>query len=279
MSRSFDRRPARREAGPRGLKMHETNTGAATRSGLVDGLKKEAGPFVFHLATMSGFLWAMIGLARRDWNRYVYLLREDGAFESLTSCFFLLSSAMCCWSALGWRRRGRTKLGVAFWLGAAFFFFLGMEEISWGQRVFKIQTPAALSAVNEQNELNLHNISGLHGTNEVRALLVVSAYGVVSGLLLLLANRRAGATPRRAAAVEALRMFTVPLRYTPYFLQMFVYILLRRSDSEWLRSFPQRGLIKELTEFLFALGCYLVLFFRLRTEILLPPVRVESQPH
>jgi len=33
-----------------------------------------------------------------------------------------------------------------------------MEEISWGQRIFNIQTPAFLAARNLQEEINIHNL-------------------------------------------------------------------------------------------------------------------------
>ena len=33
-----------------------------------------------------------------------------------------------------------------------------MEEVSWGQRLFGWQTPAALAEVNVQHETNLHNL-------------------------------------------------------------------------------------------------------------------------
>lgn len=48
---------------------------------------------------------------------------------------------------------------VAF-LGFALIAFFGAgEEISWGQRIFNIQTPEALNSVNAQGELTVHNIA------------------------------------------------------------------------------------------------------------------------
>jgi hypothetical protein len=41
------------------------------------------------------------------------------------------------------------------------FFFMGGEEISWGQRIFHIQEPASLASANTQGELNLHNLAAL----------------------------------------------------------------------------------------------------------------------
>jgi tryptophan-rich sensory protein len=46
---------------------------------------------------------------------------------------------------------------VAFVFGLSWLFF-GFEEISWGQRVFGIETPDLLKEYNYQEELNLHNL-------------------------------------------------------------------------------------------------------------------------
>jgi hypothetical protein len=37
-------------------------------------------------------------------------------------------------------------------------FFGGGEEIIWGQRIFVIQTPDALAAINARQETNIHNV-------------------------------------------------------------------------------------------------------------------------
>jgi hypothetical protein len=52
-------------------------------------------------------------------------------------------------------------LRVFYILAALCSFFLAMEEISWGQRLFNIETPKALKAINAQNEINIHNLESL----------------------------------------------------------------------------------------------------------------------
>src|SRR5690606_27922034 len=46
---------------------------------------------------------------------------------------------------------------------AILFFFGAGEEISWGQRILGFDTPDELSAVNAQDEANLHNVEILGG--------------------------------------------------------------------------------------------------------------------
>ncbi len=53
-------------------------------------------------------------------------------------------------------------LTLFYILGILYYFF---EEISWGQHIFRWQTPYFFSNLNHQNETNIHNISNLF--NEV----------------------------------------------------------------------------------------------------------------
>jgi len=52
------------------------------------------------------------------------------------------------------RETRRANLGLT-----AMVFVISMEEISWGQRIFRWTTPALLQGLNRQNETTLHNIS------------------------------------------------------------------------------------------------------------------------
>jgi len=47
-----------------------------------------------------------------------------------------------------------------FFLFLCVIFVLGAgEELSWGQRIFNLKTPDFLNEINEQGEINFHNIS------------------------------------------------------------------------------------------------------------------------
>ena len=80
--------------------------------------------------------------------------------------------------------------GVALVLSAAVLFALGMEEMSWMQRIFGFDTPQALSG-NIQNELNLHNLA----TNQVGTL-----HKLVGFAFLVLLPFINATTPLTAAA-------------------------------------------------------------------------------
>ena len=84
-----------------------------------------------------------------------FLYREDGIAESLTSIFYLLSTVICL--IIFWKARGYKYLRINLLILALLFFFVGMEEISWGQRVFNLMTPEVMKGINIQNEITLHN--------------------------------------------------------------------------------------------------------------------------
>lgn len=95
------------------------------------------------------------------------LMREDGVFETASACLWLLSAGFCFYLySVG--RTGcdlilfKTRRNVFLLLLALVFFFGFGEEISWGQRIFGVQTPEPLREINEQSELNIHNLSGFH---------------------------------------------------------------------------------------------------------------------
>jgi len=94
-----------------------------------------------------------------------YLMtKEDGFFESVGAIGWFIASIF--FFNTFWKdKRGnnlvflRTKRNMFFCLLAIFCFIACGEEISWGQRIFKLQTPELLMKINRQGETNLHNIT------------------------------------------------------------------------------------------------------------------------
>ena len=87
---------------------------------------------------------------------------EDGAVEWLGAIGLFAASVLFFAAFLRTRSgpAGLVKTASLLVLAVAFFFGAG-EEISWGQRFFGIDPPEALSEVNTQQELNLHNLDSL----------------------------------------------------------------------------------------------------------------------
>lgn len=116
--------------------------------------------------------WAMLAFAvactalfvadARLFNRFSL---EDRALEWISALLPLAASVGFCAALLQVRRAPERDLRRAVAMGlCAFFafalFVIGMEEISWMQRIFRIATPA-LFAENQQQEMNLHNMHSI----------------------------------------------------------------------------------------------------------------------
>lgn len=84
------------------------------------------------------------------------LADENNLVEALTSLFYLIATGACLFSLF--RAKGRTWLRFNLAGLALMFFFVGMEEISWGQQYLEFATPQALEGINIQGEMTLHNI-------------------------------------------------------------------------------------------------------------------------
>ena len=98
-----------------------------------------------------------------DWA--AYLFPEDHFFENLGAVSLFLASLISLF--VFWRavRQGSGRvhpLRSALYLGMALlFFFVGGEEISWGQRIFHIPEPPALAAQSPQQDLTLHGLTAV----------------------------------------------------------------------------------------------------------------------
>jgi len=88
-------------------------------------------------------------------NRNNFLFQEDGFFENFTVVLTLISSLIFFYLGVYYKVIDKK---IFLFLFAILLFFYSMEEISWGQRIFDWETPEALSEVNYQNEINVHNI-------------------------------------------------------------------------------------------------------------------------
>lgn len=86
------------------------------------------------------------------------VIREDGWVEYLTALFLLLGSILFAIKAVKAKKEKNGKR-IFFNALASFVFFFGMgEEISWGQRIFSVQSGEYFMQNNYQGETNLHNL-------------------------------------------------------------------------------------------------------------------------
>ncbi len=151
---------------------------------------------------------------------FEFLLEEDRLFEWLQVVGFLLTAVIAGLLVPQFWRDGHRVAAASYVLLALTAFFIAGEEISWGQRVFDIQTPEQLAEINKQGETTLHNI-GRALTVFNLVMLVVGFYGsIVAGWLRLQGSRARG---------PVFDVFVPPLFLTSWFFVLFVYRALRFS--------------------------------------------------
>lgn len=150
---------------------------------------------------------------------------EDGIIEYVQAALFLF--AAIAFGVVAWRLRGKSPWAGPLALG---MFFIAGEEISWGQRILGLSTPASFEESNVQGELNLHNLEGIHGSiRAVGVLLVIVlfivipiAYRVSPAIRGLLARGRAPQVPLDVVplALVALAFMIVPRILTGVVFQL-----------------------------------------------------------
>jgi hypothetical protein len=82
---------------------------------------------------------------------------EDGPAENLQFVFLVAATIGAALVSRARARRGDRFLAVAYAGLALACFFVAGEEISWGQRLFGIETPPVIAEHNIQHEITLHN--------------------------------------------------------------------------------------------------------------------------
>ncbi len=111
--------------------------------------------FVFAFAVI--ITGVVISHMNLDYYQAVYT-KEDGFLEWATVVALFLGMITCIYR-IKILRKFREPTFIFGLCAMSFLFFFGMgEEISWGQRIFKWQSPQWFCTYNTQCETNLHNL-------------------------------------------------------------------------------------------------------------------------
>jgi hypothetical protein len=113
--------------------------------------------YLFMLLALMGLSFSVYLLLSRDLA--IRLASEDGLFEYVTAVCFLTMAIFMIWQFLRTRNYYFLALTLVFVVGCG-------EEISWGQRIFGIETPESIAQKNIQGEINLHNLDVFHPQDE-----------------------------------------------------------------------------------------------------------------
>lgn len=118
-----------------------------------------------------------------DINQFREFVREDGIVEWITVIGLLIGSLLCFYRFFTLlKNRSAWFLFVTFFV-AAFLFFAAGEEISWGQRIFGIESSEFFQKNNAQGETNLHNL--VVGGKKINKIIFSIGLVAVLGIYLL----------------------------------------------------------------------------------------------
>lgn len=148
----------------------------------------------------------MVGLAAFWSGLYYALVREDSLLEWLQFGSYVTAAMLAAAAVVRLARSGRRLSALPFAAFALCALVAGGEEISWGQRVFGFDTPEGLESLNNQEELNMHDVVEVQGKVNL-ALALASLYALVAPWV----------TRRRLLVVPPLALgtaFFVMLAYT-----------------------------------------------------------------
>jgi hypothetical protein len=125
-----------------------------------------------------GFFGAILSFAHHRYFAEIYVV-EDGVVEWLTVFALLMSCGLCLRRIFNLRSSKPPFFLFCTGILALLFFFGAGEEISWGQRIFGIESSEFFQENNAQGETNLHNL--IVGDTKINKLI----FGRGFALLLL----------------------------------------------------------------------------------------------
>ena len=129
------------------------------------------------------FLVIIWGVNKIDPYYYVTLAKEDNLIEWMSVFFFVLTGALTFFLAI--RHGNQSRWFYMFFSLACFLFAL--EEISWGQRIFGLESTQFFVENSDQQELNVHNVINEWFSIRTKhvAALVLFLYGAVFPIVAL----------------------------------------------------------------------------------------------
>ena len=125
-------------------------------------------------------LLAGVVLPYTNLSLFYSYVQEDGLVEWITVAGLLTSAFICFYRFAKLVRRKRAWFLFVTLLFGLFLLFVAGEEVSWGQRIFRLATPEFFQKHNSQQETNLHNlvVGGVKINKLVFSILLIAALGV-----------------------------------------------------------------------------------------------------
>jgi len=208
------------------------------------GYQVRLGYLVLQIVSVLVYPGALAFFSSLHPNYLTVISREDYIIEWLTVFFFVLTALLAIIFAVVFWQEQRIHNWFLILLSGACFLF-AMEEISWGQRFFNLESPDFFVQHSDQQEINVHNVISELLTVRTKhiAALVMMAYGVVLPVFVYL--------PVIRSFTEKFHVLIPPKILMPGFILS--------SFLTWDRYF--NGKDEEIAELFFSSLLFLVLIY------------------
>ncbi|MCE3264392.1 MAG: hypothetical protein K0R43_3471 [Pseudoduganella sp.] len=186
------------------------------------------------------FMLLLAVSARGSSEQLTRLVTEDGMIEWMQFLAFAMTAGLLVFAGVErWKRGGRIDLAVLGLLGLGFVVAAAaMEEISWFQRILRVESSEFFTQNNRQGETNLHNLAigssgSIHKTIMLKLILLA---GLTHNVVLPLLARS------RSAVRNFVEKFGVYLPPLPVALVYLSLVIL----SHLLIEHPRKGELGEM---------------------------------
>ena len=205
---------------------------------------------------------------------YCTLVKEDGFFEIAQVFLYLFAAAFFLVASKRYfqeNKRGLSLILLVLSLGLA---LVCAEEISWGQRILRLESPGIFFCHNLQKELTIHNLSAVQPFLHLGYVLTGLA-GAAGWLFVRISGR-----PQWSNAVP---VWYISTYFMPvFFIYLYFEFSFHLGGAMSSKGFPVSGQLiswrdQELAELLLAAGFFLFSCSVLKRAPLFIPSRNKSR--
>lgn len=120
----------------------------------------KAGTFFSSLLLILGFITVKLLFP----SVYFDIIQEDALLETLQAIVYSLSACCSLVASLCFYHGKHTHFAKLFFIMSVTLALITLEEMSWGQRLFHLETPTFFEKNNRQHEISIHNLAPIHDT-------------------------------------------------------------------------------------------------------------------
>lgn len=170
---------------------------------------------------------AKVGPTGEQWRQ---MSSEGSLSEYGTALAYLLMPWLTWPMAKHFRQQRQKTMAALYYFFSLLAFFIGMEEISWGQRIIGFQEPQFWTEHNVQSEFTFHNLSFYHDHLMSRSFLLIGLLGSICWLILFFRDKYRRSAQRPAKMLDLtyiLPDWSISSFFYPTFLFYLIYDYIR----------------------------------------------------